>query len=68
MARIDHGVGVRYAISLECSGAKRSAPIFNVARFVKATLQQFVDSRLAGGALNRGNTCVPLGGNFRVGR
>src|SRR5262245_54525707 len=45
-----------------------SEPIFNVARLVEPTLQQFLDSRLAGGALNRGNTSVPLGSNFCVGR
>src|SRR5438309_3932501 len=45
-----------------------SQSIFNVAWLVEATLQQLIDSRLAGGALNRGKTCVPLGGNFCVGR
>src|ERR1700692_4103576 len=35
---------------------------------MEATLHQFIDSGLASGALNRGKTCVPLGGNFRVGR
>src|SRR5882672_6937214 len=45
-----------------------SQPIFNVAWLVEATLHQFIDSRLAGGALNRRKRCVPLGGNFCVGR
>src|SRR5258705_9574460 len=45
-----------------------SQPIFNVAWLVEATLHQFIDSRLGSGALNRGKTCVPLGGNFCVGR
>src|SRR6476619_5703260 len=44
-----------------------SQPIFNVAWLVEATLHQFIDSRLGSGALNRGKTCVPLGGNFCVG-
>src|SRR5882724_8084765 len=45
-----------------------SQPIFNIAWPVEATLYQFIDSRLGSGALNRGKTCVPLGGNFCVGR
>src|SRR6266436_3704040 len=45
-----------------------SEPIFNVAWLVEATLHQFFDSRLGSGALNRGKTRVPLGGNFCVGR
>src|ERR1700694_2685216 len=44
-----------------------SPPTFDVARLMQATLQQCVDSSLARGALNRGNTCVPLGRNFCVG-
>ena len=45
-----------------------SQPIFNVTWLMEAMLHQCLDSRLAGGALNRGKKCVPLGGNFRIGR
>jgi hypothetical protein len=45
-----------------------SEPIFNVAWLVQATLHQFINSRLRSGALKGGDTCVPLRGNFCVGR
>src|SRR6478672_215360 len=57
---------------LECSATKVahvvSQSIFDVARLMQATLQQCLDSSLALGTLNRGETCVPLGCNFCVGR
>src|SRR6516225_11354640 len=45
-----------------------SKPAFYVSRAVKATRKQFLKAYLGRGASHRGEKCVPLGRDLRVGR
>src|SRR5262249_59589990 len=45
-----------------------SQPVFDVARFVEATIHQCLEPRLGSWARNRGHACLPLGSDFRIGR